>query len=154
MDEFAQPLGMEDYQLTDGDYVHTATSSHPCYPVQLTARDMARFGQLFLQGGVWNGQRILSEEWIEESTTSYSDAGGAGGYGYMWWVAARGFHLPNVSLPDGSYSARGYNGHFIVVIPDLEVVVVHRVDTFVAENVVGDNEFGSLLNLILSARLE
>jgi len=149
--EIADRIGMEDYQTTDGSYTYVPTSSHPCYPVQLTARDMARLGQLFLQRGVWAGRRILSDGWVAESTTAYSDAGEAGGYGYMWWVAANGRHLPDVALPDGSYSARGAGGHYIVVIPDLDVVVVHRVDTFVDGNQVTSGEFGRLLRLILAA---
>jgi len=150
-DEIADPIGMEDYLPTDGDYLYADTSSHPCYPVQLTARDMARFGQLFLQRGVWEGRRILSEDWIQESTTAYSDAGGAGGYGYLWWIAVGGRHFANVSLPDGSFGARGYGGHHILVMPELDLVVVHRVDTFVGTNAVTDDEFGWLMRLILAA---
>lgn len=152
-EEIADPLGMEDYQVTDGQYSYVPTTMHPCYPVQLTARDMARFGQLYLQRGVWDERRLLSEEWIRESTTSYSDAGSAGGYGYLWWVAVNGRHLPGVALPEGTFSARGAGGHFIVVIPALDVVVVHRVDTFVGTNEVSDAEFGRLLALVLAARM-
>jgi CubicO group peptidase (beta-lactamase class C family) len=150
-DLIANPIGMEDYEVTDGEDVFQLTSMHACYPVLLTARDMARFGQLFLQGGVWDGERLLSEEWILESTTAYSEARGAGGYGYMWWVAVGGRHFPGLSLPAGSYSARGYKGHNLVVIPELDVVVVHRVDTFVSANEVTDAEFGLLLRMILTA---
>jgi len=145
------PIGTEDFQVTDGFYQYVPTSKHPSYPFRITARDMARFGLLFLRNGVWEGTRIISEEWIRESTTSYSDAGYTGGYGYMWWIAQNGYHLTNVILQDDAYSARGYGGHYIVVIPDKDVVVVHRVNTDIG-NSVTSSEFGALLNFILDAK--
>ncbi len=51
----------------------------------LTPRDMAGFGQLYLNGGVWNGRRILSKEWIDESTIEHSRWGDLP-YGYLWWI--------------------------------------------------------------------
>lgn len=145
------PIGMEDFLVSDGAYVYESISMHPAYPFRLTARDMARFGLLFLRNGVWESERIISEEWIKESTTSYSPAGGSGGYGYMWWVAVNGNHLPFVNLGNDCYSARGYNGHYIVVIPDYDLVVVHRVNTDI-NNKVTSLEFGMLLAMILDAR--
>jgi len=78
------PIGAEDYRADDGQYGYVSTSLYPSYLFRITARDMARFGLLFLRNGIWKGNRIISEEWIKESTTPYSDAGSAGGYGYMW----------------------------------------------------------------------
>ena len=69
----------------------------------------------------------------------------------MWWVAADGRHLPNVALPDGSFSARGYGEQYVLVIPAWDVVIVHRVDTFVPDNEVSDSQFGYLVRLILQA---
>lgn len=48
----------------------------------LTVRDMAKFGQLYLNGGIWKGKRILTEEWIKESTAAYNYWGELP-YGYM-----------------------------------------------------------------------
>jgi CubicO group peptidase (beta-lactamase class C family) len=80
-----------------------------------------------------------------------------GGYGYMWWVAVDGKQYPSVDLREGAYSAHGYGGHFIVVIPHFNMVVVHRNDTERAGPDL-DNEkimarFGALLKLILDSRL-
>ena len=147
----ADPIGMEDFQVSDGSYVYEDVSIHPGYPFRMTARDMARFGLLFLRNGAWNGNRIISEEWIEESTTSYSDAGDNGGYGYMWWVAVDGRHITGLNLEDGAYSARGYNGHFILVIPDIDLVIIHRVNTDI-NNMVNDLQFAMLVGLILNAK--
>ena len=95
-------------------------SIHPAYHFSLTARDMARFGYLFLRGGAWKGRQLIPRDWVTESTTSYSDTGGGGGYGYLWWV--NGF--PGVSVPN--YSARGALGKYIIVVPERDLVVVYQ----------------------------
>lgn len=151
-ERIADPLGMEDYRVDDGQYVTGPDSVYPAYPFRMTARDMARFGLLFLRNGRWGWRQIVPAEWVTESTTSYSDAGESGGYGYMWWVAANGKHLPGVSIPDGSYSARGAGGHYILVIPAYDLVIVHRVNTDIPGNSVSAQEFGRLVGLILEAR--
>ncbi len=148
----ADPLEMEDFRVEDGQYFKGPDSIHPAYPIRMTARDMARFGLLFLRQGEWSGRSIIPKDWVRNSTRSYSDAGGSGGYGYMWWVAVDGRHFPDVTLEDGSYSARGAGGHFIVVIPARKLVVVHRVNTDLPGRGVGAVEFGRLLRLILEAK--
>jgi CubicO group peptidase (beta-lactamase class C family) len=150
----AQPIGMEDFRLEDTAYVSGADSVYPAYPFRLTARDMARFGLLFLRNGRWGWRQIVPEAWVRASVTSYSDAGDAGGYGYMWWVAVNGRHLPGVTLPEGSYSARGAGGHYILVVPAYDLVIVHRVNTDIRGQSVSGAEFGQLVKLILGARRE
>jgi CubicO group peptidase (beta-lactamase class C family) len=148
----AEPIGMEDYRLEDTQYVTGRDSVYPAYPFRMTARDMARFGLLFLRNGEWRGRQVIPREWVAESTRSYSDAGNSGGYGYLWWIAVEGRHLPGVTLPDRTYSARGAGGHHILVIPAFDLVIVHRVDTDVPGRSVGGKEFGELVRRILSAR--
>ena len=152
-DRIADPIGMEDFQIGDCKYVYEDVSLHPGYPFRMTARDMARFGLLFLNNGIWNGNRIISKEWIKESTTSYSDAGGNGGYGYMWWIEVDGRHIPGLKMAEGTYSARGYNGHYILIIPEMDLVIVHRVNTDI-DNSVDGIQFAMLTGLILDARIE
>ena len=72
----------------------------------LRPRDMAKFGYLYLEGGVWNGQQVVPAEWVEASVSIPH-------YGYQWWM-----------LSHGGYAALGYLGQRIVVLPDLEMVVV------------------------------
>jgi CubicO group peptidase (beta-lactamase class C family) len=151
LSRIAEPTGMQDFRLEDGEYFAGPDSVYPAYPFRLTARDMARFGLLFLRKGVWRGKQIVPREWVEESTRSYSDAGLAGGYGYLWWVAVNGRHLPNVALKDGTFSARGAGGHYILVIPDEQMVIVHRVNTDIPDRRVTDVQFGQLVRLILEA---
>ena len=126
-DRIAAPIAMQDFRLEDMHYFRGTTqtaaveqSVHPAYHFSLTARDMARFGYLFLRRGAWNGRQVIPADWIAESTTSYSDTGNGGGYGYLWWV--NGF--PGVSLPN--YSARGALGKYIVIVPGRDLVVVYQ----------------------------
>jgi CubicO group peptidase (beta-lactamase class C family) len=151
--KIASPIGMEDFRIGDGSYVGGPESIYPAYTFRMTARDMARFGLLFLRDGSWRGEQIVPREWIEESLTSYSDAGAAGGYGYMWWIAKNGRHLPRVNLPDGSFSARGNGGHKILVVPSLDLVVVHRGRTANRAREVTTRQFGELVRLILQAKM-
>ena len=149
----ADPIGMQDFRMEDTQYVTGPDSVYPAYPFRLTARDMARFGLLFLRHGAWRGKQVIPADWVEESTRSYSDAGDSGGYGYLWWIAVGGRHLPGVELPDGAYSARGSGGHFILVVPALDLVMVHRVDTDIRDRQVTAAEFGRLAKLVLDAKL-
>lgn len=147
----AAPLQMEDFRVEDVVYFRGADSIHPAYPFRMTARDMARFGLLFLREGKWRNKQIIPKKWVRESTKSFSDAGTSGGYGYLWWVAVDGKLLPNVVF-DKAYLVDGAGGHKILVVPDFNLVVVHRVNTDVLGPGVSSAQFGSLMKLILDAR--
>ena len=156
--ELAIPIGMEDYSPEDGKYVEGKASKYRAYPFRVTARDLARFGWLMLNKGKWKDTQVIDSAWVEESTRYHSDAAlyGSSGYGYMWWVA-RDFnkypHFRYAALPEGSYSARGSGGHYLVVIPEYRMVVVHRVNTDIRNNRVSGAQFGRLLKLILDSRM-
>jgi len=154
-DRIGAPLGMEDFRYDetrrDGEYARFDASIHPAYPFRMSARDLARFGLLYLRGGRWKETQVVPEKWVRMSVRSYSPAGERGGYGYMWWVAVGDVHFPQVSVPPGTYSARGAGGHYVVVLPALDLVVVHRADTDAGRKVEG-LEFGALLEKILAAR--
>jgi CubicO group peptidase (beta-lactamase class C family) len=100
--------------------------------VNARAIDYAKFGQLFLNGGSWQGSQIISRSWVDESTRPYlpqDDAAyypdrfaepfGQMYYGYMWW---------GVTRPDGSYDflAWGDHGQFIYVSPQKNLVIVRN----------------------------
>ncbi len=156
-DRIARPIGMQDFRYDDerkdGEYVHGADTVHPAYPFRMSSRDLARFGLLFLNGGRWRDKQIIPRRWVRESTAPISEAGNAGAYGYMWWVARAGIHIPGVILPDGTYSARGAGGHKMIVIPAHDIVLVHRVDTDVKGREVKTHQFAPLIDLVLAARL-
>jgi CubicO group peptidase (beta-lactamase class C family) len=155
--EIAKPIQMESFTAKDGEYVTGEESIHPAYPFRITAHDLARFGLLMLNNGDWNGKQVVPADWVEESTRYHSDATlySSDGYGYMWWVS-RDYnkfpHLPNVTLPEGTYSARGAGGHYVLIIPDYEMVIVHRVDTDVSGNRAASGDVGKLISMILEAK--
>ncbi len=157
--DIADPIQMEDFVPEDGTKSGVPESIHQAYHFRMTARDMARFGLLMLRKGKWNGTQVIPKDWVEESTRPHSDARlyGSDAYGYMWWVAEDGHkykHMPGVNLKQGTYSARGYGGHFIFVIPDYNMVVVHRVNTYIPGNFVSGRDVGILLRLIFEAKLD
>lgn len=159
-DAFAQrialPLGMEDFSLDqpkpDAWIELFPESQHPAYPFRMSSRDLARFGQLCLQQGVWSGQNVLPEGWVEEMTMPYSDAGPQGGYGFMWWLERDGIFAPGCRMPKGSYSAVGAGGHYCMVIPAMDMVIVHRVNTDIEGRALGKVGLGRLMKVIFSAR--
>ena len=92
-----------------------------------TARDWARFGQLYLQDGIWTGRRILPEGWVRFSTTPTPQSPG-GIFGAHWWLGLRaelGGESPAAArIPSDAFFAVGHEGQVITVIPSRETVVV------------------------------
>jgi CubicO group peptidase (beta-lactamase class C family) len=92
-----------------------------------TVRDWARFGQLYLQDGVWNGERILPEGWVAYSVTPTPKAP-RGEYGALFWLNAGAPGnptdrlLPNV--PEDAYYADGFQGQRVIVVPSRRLVLV------------------------------
>ena len=128
LDDFAEeylfsPLGITSYQWT-----HCRNAGEVTFAsggLYLRPRDMAKFGQLFLQDGVWEGNRIISSEWIEASVkesiplpVSMRDRYHAYGYGYQWWLET--YNYGNIN----AYSARGWGNQYIVILPEANMVVV------------------------------
>ncbi|MCJ8148240.1 serine hydrolase domain-containing protein [Shinella sedimenti] len=142
----ARPVGMEDFSLRDGRYALEKVSEHPAYPLQLSARDAARFGQLFLNAGKWGGRQIIPEAWVEESTTPYSQAKRIRqGYGYMWWT------LPEDPWGPHAFYASGYGGQIIAVVPSKRLVVVQTVDLKQNASGVRTSAFIDVMKAITSA---
>ena len=92
-----------------------------------TARDWARFGLLFLRDGVWQGERILPEGWVEFSTTPAPTAP-LGQYGAHWWLNAGAANDMTQrtwpDLPRDIFYASGFQGQYVVVIPSHDLVIV------------------------------
>jgi hypothetical protein len=134
-DRIAAPLGMEDFRRADQQYFDGPESKHRYYNMEMSARDMARFGLLYMSEGCWRGKQIVPASWVRESTAPYSDTKGnfqplgLGYYGYLWWVAASDRFLPNTSLPNGSFAALGSGPQIILVIPAKGLVLIHRTGT-------------------------
>jgi CubicO group peptidase (beta-lactamase class C family) len=156
MEDIAIPIQMEHFDYDD-DMTHKVNESlHAAYMFKISARDMARFGLLMLRRGDWNGKRIIPADWVKEITSYCSDAFvyGGDGYGYMWWVVKNNNklpHFPFVELKEGTYSARGAYGQYILVIPEYDMVIVHRVNSFERGNNVSGSRFGMIVKMILMA---
>jgi CubicO group peptidase (beta-lactamase class C family) len=130
----AQPLGFRDWDpLAHGRLVYRsdplgATLRYPNYAIALSPRDLAKFGQLYRDGGAWQGQQIVPSEWVSRSTRPVMATGlpdPFGHYGYLWWV--RGENTSS-ALPPGSFSAVGIGGQVLSVIPSHGLVIVAMCD--------------------------
>jgi CubicO group peptidase (beta-lactamase class C family) len=86
----------------------------------LSPHDLAKIGQMYLKGGMWNGQEIVSSFWIKESMAPNVPVPGSDWkYGYLWWLQSFG------STPqDVAWTARGFGGQQLIVIPEYDMVAV------------------------------
>ena len=117
-DEFAAahlfgPLGINEsywWRYPDG----TVQTGGGLY---LRPRDMAKLGQLYLNGGRWGAQQLISRAWVDESVEQHAPDQG---YGYQWWLET--FAVDGQVVD--SYSANGRGGQYIFVVPELELVAV------------------------------
>lgn len=137
------PLGITSFNwIGFPNAPHIAIASSTLY---LRPRDMAKIGQLYLQKGVWNGNRIVSENWVTESTLESIQVppsknpipGFIKSYGYQWWRGT--FSNGNTE----TYFAAGWGGQFIFVIPDIDMVTVITAGDFEGEGYQG---FYNLIN--------
>jgi CubicO group peptidase (beta-lactamase class C family) len=119
--EVAGPLGMQDYVVESGSYIQVEVSRHPAYVFKMSARDLARFGLLYLRKGRWGDRQVVSRDWVEISTqTQVEDATPYSGYGFLWRTYPKfGTH----------FAATGAGSQMLVVAPDLDLVLVHLAET-------------------------
>jgi CubicO group peptidase (beta-lactamase class C family) len=102
--------------------------------LRLPARDLAKLGYLYLNGGRWDATQVVPADYVAASTQRQSDpTRGPGDYGYHWWVTNETGH--------DSFRAMGFGGQLIQVIPELDLVVVitsdYTQERFDAPNLVG-----------------
>ena len=105
-----EPIGIEGYwwAKTRGGHHHTDGG------LWLLPRDMARLGYLMLHQGTWDGQEIVSADWVAEATREHQQTTWGDGYGYQWWT------VPSSQV----YRATGHYGQMIYVVPEADMVVV------------------------------
>ena len=82
-------------------------------------RDFMKLGQLYLNGGTWNGRRIVSEEWVRRSIDPRYPMGSRARYGYLWWT----LEYPHAGRTVHTYFASGNGGQYVMVIPELDLVI-------------------------------
>jgi len=112
--ELFEPLGIDQVEWWQDAAGHTLT--YCC--IDSTSRDFARFGLLYLRDGRWGDEQVVPADWVEASVTD--TAATSDRYGYQWWLRPREGDLPS------RYSARGHDGQYIHVIPELDLVVVRN----------------------------
>lgn len=106
------PMGMEHPSSWSIDRKGGMEKAFCC--INTPARDFAKLGSLFLHGGMWNGQRILPQEWVARSTQVDTTQGSAAHYQYQWWLPSR----------NGDFMAQGILGQYVYVDPARELVIV------------------------------
>lgn len=113
----APALGVTRYRWVADPQGH----SRGGFGLQVTARDMAKLGTLYLRGGRWEDQQLIPAEFVEASVRKQTSGGWPwpswSHYGYQWWV------LPAQNGP-ATYAANGFGGQYIYVVPSSDVVVV------------------------------
>ena len=114
-DRLLNPIGMRS-AVPKFDAAGTFLGSSFCF---CTARDFAKFGLLYLRGGIWDGQQILPSGWVDHARTPtpHVPPEEPMGYGAHWWLDMAG---------PGSFSANGYDGQYIVLVPDKDLILVRH----------------------------
>lgn len=143
----ATPLGMKSYTNNiktisafeeldmsnlDGFYQYEKSrSKYPAYHFRLSAHDLALYGQLYLQNGKWQDKSIIPKNWIELSTSSYSNTNSYMDFGYgMLWNVMKVGSKRNVK----AFFHTGVGIHMLAIYPEHDLVFVHRVNTESKQN--------------------
>jgi len=147
------PLGITAFDWSADASGHTVGGA----TLHLTARDMAKLGYLYLNGGQWDGQQIVPTDWVRLTTTPqatgvYSDTGQTTPiewYGMGWWTWS-----PRLFAGTRAISARGYGGQLIVFLPAYDTVVVTTADGTVEPDEAALQEraaYGLIIDKVLPA---
>ncbi|MCG8411055.1 MAG: beta-lactamase family protein [Bacteroidales bacterium] len=147
--DIATPLQMQDYRIMDGEYYYEPEySNHPAYHLKMSARDLARYGQLFLQEGLWNEKQIFSRNWVKNSTYPTSKHGGGDKigrwYGWLWGVSE---YYSTYEM----FFASGTGGQIVAIFPKDNLVIVNLCNTYKKDKLYS-KETIKLFDLILAAK--
>lgn len=140
--KIADPIGMDpsqwdwkDWGTMDGLLVNGG-AGNKSKGIYISARELARFGHLFLNRGNWDGKQLISSEWVDKATSYQVDKDlpayntmnnrGPGTYGFNWWVNGIGPDEVRKwpSAPPETYAALGHNNNVCLVIPAWDMVIV------------------------------
>lgn len=167
--QLAIPLGFQDWHIKNQrKSKKNDKSRYQAFHIYISTRDMAKVGQLMLNKGKWNGKQLISEEWIKKITSVVTPVDIVNqrfgltekapvqiAYGYMWWLFEHFYSNPDF---EGAYTATGWGGQFITVIPKLDMVIAHktRVDLLTlfgwAKHNVSDGQYYYFLNEFVSLK--
>ena len=125
--DLARPLQLQDWDRARNKRTGNASKSiHLAYYFHLSARDMARLGELMLRKGSWDGKQLIPADWVEESLRPVTTFKDGGGYGYMWW---REVDPKFPAAYRGAFAAHGMYGQYVTVLPALDMVIAHKSDS-------------------------
>lgn len=137
-----QPLGISDHNWsTDKQGLNNGAAG-----LRLTPQDMLKIGILYLNGGIYNNNLVVSRNWITKATTAKITTGTvipfASEYGYLWWKGRAHSH--------SYFFANGYGGQFIVVVPGLNLIVVASNEWSGIPSAIAGEQWYNTLNLIIN----
>ena len=144
-DTLFRDLGVEEFAWA----AHADGTRHTGGGLSLRTRDLAKMGQLVLNGGVWKEQRIVDESWVEASVKRQLPLEGdpdnpRRGYGYQWWIMS----FERNGRPEHCIAGLGYGGQFLGIFPDLDLLIVMNAGEFVP----GDRyDMGRMVTSVLEA---
>lgn len=153
----AMPLGFQDFRVErDTRYVAEPVSKYPAYLFNLSTRDRARFGLLYLNQGCWGGRQLLSPGWVRDSLAPSTNQDGDFDYGYLWWSD----EPPTGSgLTQRIFMARGFANQYILGIPEIDALLVLSVDMSNGEEKLKQGlrppsrrDYREVLDLVLKSR--
>jgi CubicO group peptidase (beta-lactamase class C family) len=116
------PLGIEYYWKRT--YLGVVDTEGGLY---LNNSDLAKIGSLYLHDGMWDGNQIVSKDWVKQSLTPFTDASESFKYGFKWWL------LPRTDRQGFIWMARGFGGQQLMVFPEEELIAV-----FTGWKIIGD----------------
>jgi len=131
-------IGMGEWQWHPEGELNGIPINNGCTNVHVNARQLARWGWLFLNRGNWNGEQLVSEQWVDMATTvqvpflipvastDRDNIRGSGCYGFNWWINGRDFkgELKLEAAPEGIFWASGHNNNKCFVVPQWNLVFV------------------------------
>jgi len=148
--DIALALGMQDYRIMDGKYYYELEySNHPAYHLKMSARDLARYGQLFLQQGLWDDSQLFSKNWVINSTYPTSKHGGGDKigrwYGWLWGVSE---YYSDYKM----FFASGIGGQIVAVFPNDGLIIVNLSNTYQKDKITS-KETIKLFDLVLASKI-
>ncbi len=133
-DRVFQPTGMGDVKWGTEGEVDGIPICNGCTNVELSARQLARFGHLYLHSGQWNGKQIIPVDWVDEATqnqvpvflpigkTDRANVRGPGSYGFNWWTNGGENRMP--AAPPQPFYVSGLNHNLLFFVPEWKMVIV------------------------------
>jgi CubicO group peptidase (beta-lactamase class C family) len=120
IDVFANEMLFEPLGIKDAEWIRYADGTANVGGLRMRPRDLAKIGELVLNGGAWNNRQIVSRAWIDESTSPHVNGESLFFYGFQWWLGRSLVNRQEIRW----ISAVGWGGQRMYIVPSLDLVVV------------------------------